>query len=211
MSKHLQNRMDPMGVPHSNPSKAAMLMGNRGILHNAEREIVRSWVGKSWVACDPHFQKIDRRPLFQAKRYSELFFLDEATAYSAGHRPCGYCQRARYSNFKSYWEQEFSAGMQLLIKQIDDQLHKDRAIRGGSKVTFESTVGELPDGTFVEIEGCAWLIQGNRMLQWSLDGYVASIHRDDGKAVSVLTPRSIVELFRRGMRANVHPSALGYQ
>ena len=209
MGKNLQNRVDPMGVPHSDPSKAATLMGNRGILHNAARQIVRCWAGKSWVACDPHFQKIDRRPLFQANRYSELFFLDEATAYSAGHRPCWYCQRDRYSNFKKYWEQEFSAGAPLLIKQIDDQLHKDRAILGGSKVTFESGLGELPNGTFVEDEGCAWLIQGDRLLQWSLDGYIASIHRNDEKTVRVLTPRSIVELFRRGLLANVHPSSLG--
>ena len=182
-------------------------MGNRGILHNSERQIVRHWVGKSWVACDPSFQSIDRRPLFRPNRYSELFFLDEATAYSAGHRPCWYCQRGRYSHFKSLWEKHFSAGTALPIKKIDDQLHRDRAIRGGSKATFEAQLEDLPDGTFVEIDGSVFLLSGNRLFKWSFNGYVGAIERTAGLIVKVFTPKSIVELYRIGLNPRVHASA----
>jgi len=203
----LENRMDPMGNFHSNPSRAATLMGNRGILHNDAREIARSWVGKSWVACDPRFDNIDRRPLFQPNRYSELFFLDEATAYSAGHRPCWYCQRQRFQDFKRRWEECFSADQPLLIKKIDAQLHLERVGTARSKQTYEAKLHELPNGTFVEIDGVAYLLQEDRLLQWSLDGYVGVVSREAEKTVKVLTPKSIVELFRRGLIPHVHTSA----
>jgi len=206
--QHLQNRVDPMGGFHSDSSKAALLMGNRGILHDGEKNIVRKWAGKSWVACDPHFKSIDRRPLFQPNRYSELFFLDEATAYSAGHRPCWYCQRERYLDFKNTWEKCFASGSAPLhVKQIDDQLHRDRAMRGGDKATYGALLGELPDGTFVEIDGKAFLVRGERLLEWSLNGYVTAIARDSGLTVKVLTPKSIVQLYSYGLQASVHPSA----
>ena len=182
-------------------------MGNRGILHDGQRNIVRKWVGKSWVACDPHFKSIDRRPLFQPNHYSELFFLDEATAYSAGHRPCRYCQKERYVDFKSKWEQCFAGGAPLLVKQIDDQLHSDRAMRGGDKVTYGALLGELPNGTFVEIGDKAFLVRGESLLEWSLNGYGSAIARDSGLTVRVLTPKSIVQLYSYGLQASVHPSA----
>jgi hypothetical protein len=122
----LQNRCDPWGRLHAHPSKAATVMGNRGILHDAQRNVIKHWVGKSWVACDPSFMGIDRKPLFQSGRYSELFFLDETTALAAGHRPCAYCQRVRFNEFKRVW---FAANHPELaaegtpVKVLDAQLH----------------------------------------------------------------------------------------
>ena len=203
----LENRMDPRGDFHSDSSRAATLMGNRGILHNEARERVRAWVGKSWVACDMHFGGIDRRPLFKLGSYSELFFLDEATAYSAGHRPCGYCQRQRYQDFKSLWEARFSDGQAVHIKKIDTQLHLERVGPARSKLTYEAILDNLPDGTFVEIDGAPYLLQGDRLSRWSLEGYVGYGVREVGKRVEVLTPKSIVELFRRGLVPHVHDSA----
>ena len=206
----LQNRVDPAGQLHADPSKEGVLMGNRGILHDGHKEIVRQWNGKSWVACDPKFPKFGKRKLFQERNYSELFFLDEATAYSAGHRPCWTCRPDRYDDFKSRWKQLFSAGTSLLIKEIDAQLHSERAIRGGGKVTYQAKIGDLPDGTFIEIDGSQYLLSGKRMLQWSFAGYVASVARNDAETVTVLTPRSIVELFRRGLVPMIHSSSKNF-
>lgn len=207
MSKSpLQNRVDPLGQLHAVPSKAAAMMGNKGILHDKHQNVVRPWVGKSWVACDPHFQSIDRRPLFQPNRYSELFFLDEATAYSAGHRPCWYCQRDSYSDLKTRWMQLFSAGAALSIQIIDAQLHKERAIRGGGKLTYQAKLADLPYGTFVHMDERAFLVHDRRLLEWSFDGYVVSISLEGEKLVEVLTPWSIVELFKQGLRPKIHSS-----
>jgi hypothetical protein len=204
---HLQNRVDPMGELHSHSSKAATLMGNRGILHDGDRNIVRKWVGNSWVACNPNFKGIDRRPLFQPHSYSELFFLDEVTAYSAGHRPCWECRREQYVNFKSSWEKHFTDGEPLLIKQIDKQLHSDRTIRGGKKLTYDVMLSDLPNGTIVEIDGTAYLVQGKKLLEWSFNGYIAANPCDANLTVKVLTPKSIVDLFQHGLSADVHSTA----
>ena len=109
------------------------MMGNRGILHDDDKKVVRNWVGKSWVACLPSFNGIDRRPLFWPGRYSELFFLDEAAAFAAGHRPCAYCQRNRFNEFKNFWKLANSvsgsdAGFD--VTRVDTVLHEDRAIKG---------------------------------------------------------------------------------
>jgi hypothetical protein len=206
----LQNRIDPWGRLHAHPSKAGTVMGNRGILHNKDRVVVRSWAGKSWVACDPKFESIDRRPLFQEHRYSELFFLDEATAFSAGHRPCAYCRRARFEEFKSAWAAVHYPGRpasEIKIKEIDNQLHLDRAFRGGEKVTFEASLGDLPDGTMISADGMPLLLHHGGLLRWTFDGYERAGSLSRERTVEVLTPRPIVELFRNGFTPSVHESA----
>ncbi len=96
----LQNRVDPWGYLRATSARGS-LMGNRGILHNQEKRIVRPWAHKAWIACLLSYGSV-RRAVFAPGNYSELFFLDEATALSAGHRPCGQCQRERYRLFKEY-------------------------------------------------------------------------------------------------------------
>src|SRR5574343_1616464 len=150
----LQNRVDPWGNLHAHSSKAGTVMGNRGILHNEQRVVVNKWVGKAWVACDPKFKGIDRRPLFQPHRYSELFFLDEATAFAAGHRPCAYCRRDHFNHFKSMWHLAFGGdtnSQPLAIKSVDAALHRDRISSSRTKNTYWASPSELPDGVLFAV------------------------------------------------------------
>lgn len=98
----LQNRVDPSGRLCAVQSRG-MLMGNRGILHNDRNEIIKPRAHKAWVTCLLEYKGIKRPKPFSKGSYSELFFLDEATAFAAGHLPCAYCQRARHLAFKASW------------------------------------------------------------------------------------------------------------
>jgi len=205
----LQNRVDPWARPHAHPSRAATQFGNRGILHNAQRAITKPWVGKAWVCCDPGFKGIDRRPLFQPGRYSELFFLDEATAFAAGHRPCAHCRRSRYTEFKAAWAAVHCVARapgELNISEIDAHLHQSRASRGGGKITYTAPMASLPDGTFIDVDGTAYLLNRGKPLRWSFDGYSTNLHLPAAAEVTVLTPRPLVSLFARGFRPFVHAS-----
>ncbi len=185
-------------------------MGNRGILHNDKRVVVKHWVGKAWVACDPKFKSIDRRPLFQPGRYSELFFLDEATAFAAGHRPCAYCQRERFNHFKSVWRRTYESdtdARSLEITRVDAVLHQDRVSAARTKNTYVTEFTELPDGTMFAFGGKAFLLHKGKQLVWSHEGYSVSGRIPKGSKVEVLTPRSIVKLYSVGYTPLVHASA----
>jgi hypothetical protein len=206
----LQNRVDPWGTLNAHPAKISKMMGNRGILHDAERRIVKHWVGKSWVACDPGYKNIVRKPLFQTGRYSELFFLDEATAYAAGHRPCAFCQRDNFNTFKKLWAIAHLAGEStstFSIKEIDEQLHRERTTRGGKKIVFTAQLSSLPNGTMIEVNQTAILLHHGRQLKWSFEGYAPATTVHPSDQVNVLTPHSIVKLLDQGLKPIVHASA----
>ena len=205
----LQNRVDPWGQLHSIPSRAATVMGNRGILHDSERRIVRRWATKSWVACDPHYKGISRKPLFKPGSYSELFFLDEATALAAGHRPCAYCQRGKYNSFKNTWFKTLPAGSTATLGSgaIDQQLHAERVAPGIEKVPRSGNLSTLPEGVLFEHEGQAILIHQGKLWRWSFDGYVAASPISGVASVSVLTPPSVVRVLAAGYKPQVHPTA----
>ena len=179
-------------------------MGNRGILHDGQRRIVKEWAHKNWIACDPSYRGIDRTPLFQPKRYSELFFLDEATAFAAGHRPCNYCQHARFAKFRQAWQDAYP-GSSLTAEEIDARIHADRVLRNRTKLTFQSAMTALPEGTFLELNQEALLVYGGGLWKWSFNGYSYAAAIDDSE-VTVLTPRCLVDVFRSGFRPSVHES-----
>ena len=114
-------------------------MGNRGILHDDEQRIRRPWQHQAWICCLLSF-KDRKRALFSPGSYSELFFLDEATAFAAGHRPCGECRRERYQFFKAWWTQAHQPGSSVTSAQVDKVLHAERALRGGGKRTRNNFV-----------------------------------------------------------------------
>ena len=141
-------------------------------------------------------------------RYTELFFLDEATAFSAGHRPCAECRRPRYKEFKTKW---IEANQNLLVENstsiatIDKIIHKDR-IEKKQKVTYQAKMNLLPNGTMIQIDLTEYIIWNNKISKWTFDGYEsADIHitNDD---VIVLTPKSYVEMFKKGFTPAVHIS-----
>lgn len=201
----LQNRVDPKGNLHAVPDRGT-LMGNRGILHNDKKQIVRPWAQKSWITCSLTFQN-EKRKLFSQGSYSELFFLDEATSFAAGHRPCWQCQRDRYIPFKNGWMKanlSTPTPAAYSIKKIDDVLHTERVINNGEKQTFDALLADIPDGTIVEHGDQKYLRWKDRCHPWSFQGYGKAVDLPLTTNVKVLTPKSIVRLFASGFVPNVH-------
>src|SRR5215831_5062323 len=133
----LQNRVDPYGRLVATPERGT-LMGNRGVLHDESRRVVAAWRTKRWIACVLSFRG-RKREVFTPRRYSELFFLDEATSLSAGHRPCAECRRARYNEFRAAWSAAHGGNGRFAgADDMDDVIHAERVERGGGKKTYET-------------------------------------------------------------------------
>jgi hypothetical protein len=147
--------------------------------------------------------------LMQPDRYSELFFLDEATALAAGHRPCGECRKKEYDNFKRAWHVAHRNGAaEIFITEIDKKLHVDRVTVTKEKQTFDAPLGELPIGAMFELDGNVFLRWKNGPVQWTPTGYrVSTTKFAESTLVKVLTPLSIVAVFRAGYVPQVHRSA----
>jgi hypothetical protein len=199
----LQNRVTPFGDLVALPGRGTM-MGNRGgALHDEERRIVRPWLSRRWIACVLEFRG-RRRVVMSPRRYTELFFLDEAVALSAGHRPCAECRRDDYRRFQSLWKACFAAPTDA--DSMDLRLHADR-LDGKRKRTHRRELATLPDGAFAAIGGSAWLVLGRELLAWTDSGYAERRPRPAGGEVDVLTPRSIVAMLDAGYQPTLHPSA----
>ncbi|MGE0824024.1 MAG: hypothetical protein AB7G75_14460 [Candidatus Binatia bacterium] len=205
----LQNRVDPWGQLHAVTARGTLL-GNRGIIHNLAREIVAPWRIKAWITCQLTWRG-RRRTVMQPGSWTELFFLDEATAFAAGHRPCAYCRRERFREFKTIWLSANPTAFHAVtprISAIDTILHSERTQRGGKKVTYEEALSALPEGTMIELGAGAYLLWNQKLLRWSFSGYSPSdTPRPSQNRVRVLTPASIVRTFRNGFRPEVHESA----
>jgi hypothetical protein len=204
----LQNRVSPLGELIADPARG-LVYGNRGCLHDETGRIRRRYNGKRWMACRLEFRGWLRRPLMQPGRFTELFFLDEATAFAAGHRPCALCRREDYTRFVSIWR-GLHAG-QTGADAIDDQLHAERLdpktrmnpIHAGS---FDA----LPDGAFVLFDGVPHLVRGPALLRWTAAGYTDRTLRPAGGRAEVITPRSLVAVLKDGWQGAVpllHPTA----
>ncbi|HLY15857.1 MAG TPA: hypothetical protein VKR61_01475 [Bryobacteraceae bacterium] len=194
----LQNRVDPWGAIFRSPARGT-LMGNRGALHNDSRELVRPFKLQRWISCLLEFKR-RRRSVMAPGRYTELFFLDEAVAFAAGHRPCAECRRQRFNAFKEAWLRRGVPRRTepLRAPEIDAELHHARLDNSGGKVTYQSALAALPNGCFVEIDGDAYLVWSNALVLWTAAGYASEIPRPGRLTVTVLTPRPIVECFRCG-------------
>jgi len=184
------------------------MMGNRGgALHNIEREIVRSYKSRRWITCVLEFRG-RHRTVMSERRYTELFFLDEAVAFAAGHRPCAECRRGRFNAFKDAWQRARGLDDLPFADEMDMELHPARIDRR-KKVTYEAAMDSLPDGCFVQIEGRAYLVWGDTLLLWTPDGYTKRHARPaDTTAATVLTPEPIVGCMRHGYTPEVHNSWL---
>lgn len=204
----LQNRVDPYGRLHAVAARGT-LMGNRGVLHNGSKRLVASWRTRRWIACVLTFR--DRhREVFAPGRYSELFFLDEATALSAGHRPCAECRRRRYEEFREAWaagQGRRRAGRRPGADDIDRVLHGERMPFSGEGQGFTAILESLPSGVLVEHEGRPCLCVDGALFSWSFEGYGRAFRARARSRVRVLTPGSIVEAIRAGFDPDVHESA----
>ena len=204
----LQNRVTPLGDLVADPARG-LVYGNRGCLHDATGRIRRRYAGKRWVACRLQFRGWHRHPLLQPGRFTELFFLDEATAFAAGHRPCALCRREDYDRFSAIWRALHPG--QVGADAIDTQLHSERlAPETRAQLHHPAELDELPDGTFVLRDGAPTLVAGAHLLRWTPAGYADRAARPLGERVTLITPPSLVGVLRAGWQSLVpvlHPSA----
>jgi hypothetical protein len=195
-----QNRVTPFGELIADPARG-LVYGNRGCLHDAAGRIRRHHNGIRWISCRMEFRGWQRGPMMQPGRFTELFFLDDATAMAAGHRACALCRRADYNRLGETWR-ELHAG-EAGADAIDRRLQEERMGQ-----PHRAPYGGLPDGAFVARAGAAWLVRGSEMLRWTPAGYTDRERRGRGEAV-VLTPPSLVALLRSGwdpLVPLIHPS-----
>jgi hypothetical protein len=206
----LQNRVTPFGAIVATPARGAW-MGNRGRLHDdAKRLTHRRWTTRAWIVCRLRFRG-RHRPVMAPGRYTELFFLDEATALAAGHRPCAECRRADYVRYRDGWAVGAGADpRRVRADDIDAVLHAERVRPVGDALRLRPLAG-LPDGAFVALADApdaAWLLHGGRLWRWTPFGYRAPRPADD-RLVALLTPPATVAALAHGYAAQIDPSAGG--
>ncbi|GAA3632723.1 hypothetical protein [Microlunatus ginsengisoli] len=202
----LQNRVTPFGELVAVPQRG-LVYGNRGCLHDAAGRVRRHHAGRRWIACRLVFRDWHRSPLLQPGRFTELFFLDEATAWAAGHRPCALCRRADYDRFVRRWAALHPG--ERGADAIDARLHAERLV-GGRRRLHRCAVADLPDGAMLADGGEPWLVLGDRLRRWTPGGYADSRDRGELVAAEVLTPPSLVAELAAGWSPEVpllHPSA----
>jgi hypothetical protein len=160
---------------------------------------------KRWIACRLEFRG-RHRAVMMPGRWTELFFLDEATALAAGHRPCAECRNADYRAFQRAWQRAFPDA-DVAADAMDKVLHQERYVRPWVKRTHRANTDDLPDGAFVALDGKAWLVRGDRLLEWTPEGYATRRERPRNSMFSLLTPPSIVAVLHCGYSAGIHPGA----
>jgi hypothetical protein len=195
----LQNRVDPFGRIILTDARGSF-MGNRGVIHNEDKQIIHAFKHKQWIICVLKF-KDRKRSVMTPGRWTELFFLDEATAFAAGHRPCFECRKEDAKRFKSCWIQgnpSYNFTMTTSIKAIDEVLHRERIDGSKKKVTHQRLSSELPDGTFVTINEDPHLLNKGRLHRWTPSGYIDSLVLPKTEMLAVLTPHSVVNAFSAG-------------
>lgn len=197
----LQNRVTPFGDIVATRHRGRFT-GNRGIIHDpATRTLLnRRWSSKAWITCVCEFRG-RRRKVMAARSWTELFFLDEATALAAGHRPCFYCRRAEAEAFRGAWVQG-NGGRPPRASQIDAVLHAERLDGRAKRLhPLREALSELPDGAMVASGGESFLIVRGAAWRWSFAGYSPTpIALTDA---ALLTPPSTVNALRAGYRVEV--------
>jgi endoribonuclease L-PSP len=199
-----QNRVTPYGELIAAPDRGTF-WGNRGRLHDREGNLVRYSSGRAWAICVLEF-KGRRRPLWAPGKLTELFFLDEATALAAGHRPCGECRNPDHRAFKKAWAAAHF-GKHITAPAIDAHLHADRLSNPGIRSTYPAQLADLPEGAIVELDGRPWLVANGQLLAWSPGGYRDRQDRPPTTPVIVLTPRATIATLAAGYRPILHPTA----
>jgi hypothetical protein len=200
----LQNRVTPFSRIEAVPQRG-IFTGNRGILHDEQRRLVTErWRHKNWIICELSYRDW-RRTLMSPRKWTELFFLDEAVALAAGHRPCAFCRLPAFRAFAAAWA---GAGPLPKAPEIDKALHAERVptIRGGERPRRQ--LSGLPTGTMVllpENPDQSWLVSQGHLFPWTHAGYgtpVAAAERE----VFLITPPATVGALARGYRPTLHPT-----
>jgi hypothetical protein len=201
----LQNRVTPSGDIIATPHRG-LFTGNRGIIHDPlTKTLTRRWAGKAWLTCVCEFRG-RRREVMGGRSWTELFFLDEATALSAGHRPCFFCRRDDALKFRAAWEQGNGVS-DVLAPEIDAVLHRERLVGGKKRLhALTMPLEKLPDGAMVQQDSENFLIAGGLAWLWSSAGYRAALNAPQD--AMLLTPPSTLRALSAGYRPVLHPSAI---
>ena len=201
----LQNRVTPFGDIVATPERGTFT-GNRGIIHDplTKTLLTKRWSNPAWLICVCDFRD-RRRDVMASRSWTELFFLDEATALAAGHRPCFYCRRDDANAFRAAWA-EGNGIARVKATEIDAMLHRERLDGRAKRLhPLPCAIAELPDGAMVAAEGESYLIVRGRELRWSFGGY-GEVSEVRGNAM-LLTPPSTVRALGAGYRPVMHSSA----
>jgi hypothetical protein len=198
----LQNRVDPFGNLFATPARGT-LMGNRGgKFHTDDRRLTRRrWASRQWICCVLDFK--GRQRDVWGRYYTELFFLDEVTAFAAGHRPCFECRRKDAEHFAAL----FSGKKQRASAPAMDRALHAEWLDGKGKRTHRRTLDALPDGAMIAPDGEAFAVRGKHLLRWTPQGYAGRRARPRGISVDVLTPPSMLKVLWAGYAPLWHPSA----
>lgn len=202
----LQNRVTPTGEIEAVDARG-LFTGNRGVLHDDDYRLGPArWKHRNWIICVLEF-KGRHREVMTPRRWTELFFLDEATAFAAGHRPCAECRRSAYNA----WMDASAAGRGVTrpsAPEIDAVLHVERAVPGARRLRrHEAQLEDLPTGAFVLTDdGAPALVLADRLLPWTHLGYGVPLPRGVGRAVTLTPPASLAAL-QAGYVPALHPTA----
>src|ERR1700716_2884499 len=201
----LQNRVTPSGDIIATPHRG-MFTGNRGIIHDpATKTLTRRWASRAWLTCVCEFRGW-RREVMGGRSWTELFFLDEATALAEGHRPCFFCRRDDANRFRAAWEAGNGVA-RVLARDIDAVLHRERLVGSSKRLhALPMPLDQLPDGAMLQEGDKSYLIAQGRALSWSPAGY-----RDGQNALQdakLLTPPSTLRALSAGYRPVLHASAV---
>lgn len=202
----LQNRVTPLGEIVANPARGTM-MGNRGgCFHGHDRTLKRRrWASKCWITCVLEFKQ-RQRTVMSPGLYTELFFLDEATALAAGHRPCAECRRADFNRFATLWNEIRNLDGRAYVREMDPVLHDQRRVSNPDTSAEIVPIEDQPDGTFVEIAGAPYLVSKGETWRWSMTGYDAA-GQLTGPA-RLITPTATRDILVAGYKPGVHHSIL---
>ena len=200
----LQNRVTPFGDIVAIPQRG-MLTGNRGIIHDPATKtlLTRRWTSKAWLICKCDY-KNRRRDVMGGRSWTELFFLDEAVALAAGHRPCFFCRREAALAFSAAWANA-KGESQPTAAAIDAVLHSERLDHGRKRIhPMPGSISELPDGAMVVASGSAFTLARGRAYRWTTEGYEPPerLEHADG----LLTPPSTLSALQAGYRPILHPA-----
>jgi hypothetical protein len=199
----LQNRVTPFGDIVA-ISQRGLFIGNRGIIHDPATKTLlkKRWTTKAWLVCVLDY-KGQHREVMAGRSWTELFFLDEAVAFAAGHRPCFFCRRKDAEAFRAAWMRA-KGGRSPLAAEMDAALHQERLDHNRKRVhPIPGPIGQLPDGAVVASAGEAYTIVGGRTFRWTEHGYEAAL--DIPRVDGLLTPPSTLRALRAGYRPVLHP------
>lgn len=208
-----RNRVDPWGDLHAVPPRG-LFTGNRGCLVDGDGRLVRHHSGSLWITCRTQYRGW-RHPLGAPRTWTPLFFLDDAVALAAGHRPCGLCRRTDYLAYRGAVEAAIAPGSTVLATELNRRIAAERyrqgrgLIRAQDRILSTSPLDGLPTGTVIVDPTTRepTLVTSNSVQRFTFDGWQKPSERPAGVMAEVLTPATSVAALANGFVPRLHPTA----